>query len=96
MDCLLFLLIHFFSNKELRRLHLSENRFKQITFTVAHLKHLSSLAMRNNSIEYLDEDSRNSLDSLYTLQLQLPSKTVLIDFQGNPFSCDCKAFEFLH
>ena len=85
----------FVSNNNLERVYLSGNRFKQITFDVSHLKFLNVVDMRKNNIGFLDAPSRNTLDELYSLQKKNTNRTVHVDLQGNPLSCDCQSLEFL-
>ena len=84
----------FASNSHLKRIDISNNNFKQITFDVSRLINLDIIDMRNNSVQYLDKFSRGALDSLYKMQrlrnhVWPNATTFLIDLRENPFSCKC-------
>ena len=92
----------FSSNIYLKRIDVSNNLFKQITFNVSRLINMNILDMQNNSIQYLDESSRRAVESLYkkhkrlkNLIKQNSSATFLIDLRSNPFSCECDSLQFV-
>ena len=89
----------FLSNNLLENIDLSGNKLKQITFNISHLANLTSLNMRNNYIETLDLNSRNTLDKLYCIRKKQLSTgnnaSLLVDLRGNRFVCDCRSINFL-
>ena len=91
-------------NPKLTEITLNQNRFQQINFNITHLSRLKFLDLRNNSIEFLNAFSRDSLDKLYKTQAKTQTnqegykfyKTkFVVDLRGNPFSCRCEALSFL-
>lgn len=89
----------FQSNINPKGIDLSQNKLSQISFGIAHLKHLKLLDLRNNVTEYLERFSRTTLDKLFRFQNQGNStqknRRLLVDLRGNHFSCDCDALDFL-
>ena len=90
----------FSSNQKIKYLHLSDNKFKSITFGLAHLNSLMLLDLRNNTIVTLDTTSRDTLDALYHKHDQQAtdnniSEPFQVDLRGNPFSCDCASLAFI-
>ena len=88
------------SNIKLKKLYLSHNFFKQLTFDISQLIELEYLDLSHNSIEYLDEYSIQLLDDLYDTQksgidLSESNTTLVLDLSGNPFTCQCSALQFL-
>ena len=91
----------FLTNTKLKDLYLSRNKIRQVTFDISKLKQLRMIDLRNNSVEYLDENSVDALDELYNDQVQNhyrrgTNSTFVIDLRGNPFICSCKALHFLN
>ena len=94
--------ITFTFNRYLKRIDISNNAIRQISFNISRLINLDLLDMRNNSIKHLDEFSRGNLYSLYKMQRrrrnhvkQNTTSTFLIDLRGNPFSCECDSLQFI-
>ena len=89
----------FKSNVYLRELNLQGNRFKQIAFDISHLLGLEILDLRNNSVQFLDEYSRQSLQALHDsrqeMNLTVNSSTKLeVLLLENPLSCSCLSLDF--
>ena len=86
----------FVSNLYLENLDLSYNLLTQVTFEVAHLLQLKLLDLRFNNIEALDVVSRESLNAVYTNQMNAnKTETVQVLLHGNPFTCQCRHLSFL-
>ena len=89
----------FKSNVNLQELRLRGNRLKQITFGISHLLGLDILDIRNNSIQFLDMFSRQSLQDLHDrrreTRLTLNSTQLDILLLENPLSCSCSSQYFL-
>ena len=90
----------FKSNVNLQELNLQGNRFQQITFSISHLLGLEILDFRNNSVQFLDGHSRQSLQALHdsrqVTNLTFNSSTELeVLFLDNPLSCSCSSLDFL-
>ena len=88
------------SNIKLKKLDMSRNMFKQLTVDISQLLKLEYLDLSHNMIEYLDEQSIQSLDTLYEKQVSAghlsdKNATFALDLRGNPFSCQCPALHFL-
>ena len=91
----------FSSNTLLKRINISNNRIQQVTFDISLLINLEILDMQNNSVQHLNEFSRETLDSLYEIQRLLnytkpnTTSTLLVDLRANPFSCECDSLPFI-
>ena len=88
------------SNIKLKKLYLSHNFFKQLTFDISQLTELEYLDLSHNSIEYLNEYSIRLLDDLYDKQISAvglseSNTTFVLYLSGNPFTCQCSALQFL-
>ena len=88
------------SNIKLKKLYLSHNFFKQLTFDISQLIELEYLDLSHNSIKYLNEYSIRLLDDLYDKQrsavdLSESNTTLVLDLSGNTFTCNCSALQFL-
>ena len=86
-------------NTVLKRIDLSNNKVTQISFEIAHLHKLELLDLRENSVEYLNEWSRNQIDMLYKhkkyKQIKIDSQSFKLDLRNNIFSCECHSLDFL-
>ena len=87
-------------NVNLRELNLQGNRFEQITFDTSQLFGLELLDLRNNSVQFLEEYSRLSLQDLHdnrqvtNLTVNSSTKLEVLLFE-NPVSCSCLSLDFL-
>ena len=88
-------------NINLKNINLSGNQIKEITFSFEHLLSLEVVDLQENSIEFLDEWSRNQIDRLYddnhnNTQRTHTNETLAIDLRDNPLSCQCPSGEFIN
>ncbi|XP_005181992.1 toll-like receptor 5 [Musca domestica] len=76
----------------LRDLHLGDNYLKDINFDVACLKNLRFLDLERNKFEFVKTHDLMVLNQLEAR----PDRTtnLIVDFNLNPFTCDCKISSF--
>ncbi|XP_061393635.1 toll-like receptor 5 [Musca vetustissima] len=76
----------------LRDLHLGDNFLKDINFDVSCLKNLRFLDLERNKFEYVKTHDLMVLNQLEAR----PDRTtnLIVDFNLNPFTCDCKISSF--
>ncbi|KAL9890121.1 toll-like receptor 5 [Glossina fuscipes] len=76
----------------LRDLHLGDNYLKDINFEVHCLKNLRFLDLERNKFEFVKTHDLMLLNELN----ELPNRTteLVVDFNLNPFVCDCKISSF--
>ncbi|XP_073836361.1 toll-like receptor 5 [Musca autumnalis] len=76
----------------LRDLHLGDNYLKDINFEVSCLKNLRFLDLERNKFEFVKPRDLMVLNQLETR----PDRTtnLIVDFNLNPFTCDCKISAF--
>uniref|UniRef100_A0A1A9WRT2 LRRCT domain-containing protein n=1 Tax=Glossina brevipalpis TaxID=37001 RepID=A0A1A9WRT2_9MUSC len=76
----------------LRDLHLGDNYLKDINFEVNCLKNLRFLDLERNKFEFVKTHDLMLLNELN----ELPNRTteLVVDFNLNPFVCDCKISPF--
>ena len=88
----------FNENTNIKTLYLSGNMFQKLTFDIAHLINLTYMDLRDNNIEYLDQQTRDSLDLInhrHFFSDHHLNKTLEVDLRGNPLSCRCSALKFV-
>lgn len=74
---------------KLMDLHLGNNKLHNLDFDVECLKHLRFLDLEMNQISTLSSKDLDRLDSF-----PRKNQSLLVDFGGNPFSCDCGTNDF--
>ena len=90
----------FTGNRKLKYIDLSNNAFEKITFDIAHMSRLTSLDLKNNEIDYLDETTMDTLDHLYEQKhvenhTRDENQTLFVNLLGNPLKCHCAALGFV-
>ena len=88
----------FINNLRLKEILLSYNAFEQLSLNFSHLYSLQILDLRFNHIQYLDQSSRNKVDEFYKQRAKASNGTKdapQILLEGNSFTCDCVALQFL-
>ena len=85
----------FGSNIKLETIDISNNLFAQLSFKISHHLHMRILDLTHNKITYLDSNSWHAVDVLSRKISATWNTTLKILLAGNPFSCGCKALEFL-
>lgn len=76
----------------LRDLHLGDNLLKDINFEVRCLKNLRFLDLERNKFEYVKTHDMMLLNELETRSDR--TTNLIVDFNLNPFLCDCKISSF--
>ncbi|XP_020718067.1 trophoblast glycoprotein [Ceratitis capitata] len=76
----------------LRDLHLGDNLLKEINFEVRCLKNLRFLDLERNKFEYVKTHDMMLLNELETRSDR--TTNLIVDFNLNPFLCDCKISSF--
>lgn len=76
----------------LRDLHLGDNLLKDINFEVRCLKNLRFLDLERNKFEYVKTHDMMLLNELETREDR--TTNLIVDFNLNPFLCDCKISSF--
>ncbi|GFN73854.1 toll-like receptor e [Plakobranchus ocellatus] len=74
----------------LKNLLLSGNRLGLVNFTIAHLKQLETLDLKNNEIRTLGPHTWAEIN-----QINKGRAPLKLDLSYNPIGCDCNNFEFL-
>ena len=85
-------------NSRLQEIRLSNNTFKQLSLNFSQLYSLQILDLRFNQIQYLKLQSRNKVEEFYQKRTEGGNETkdeFQILLEGNPFTCDCIALQFL-
>ncbi|XP_059218032.1 phospholipase A2 inhibitor [Stomoxys calcitrans] len=76
----------------LRDLHLGDNFLKDINFEVSCLKNLRFLDLERNKFEFVKTHDLMVLNELEARKDR--TTNLIVDFNLNPFSCDCKISSF--
>ena len=90
----------FMANQKLEELYLFNNTFKQLPITL-NMSNLVMLDLRFNRIQYLNQQSMRVVDALHKSRIHRQKRISRnkerfhILLEGNPFRCDCEAFEFI-
>ena len=90
----------FRANTNLTEIHLSYNNFKQLYLQISSQPQLRIMDLRYNKIQYLDYQSRQNVELLYSnvpvnQQLEQRNTTLQVLLEGNHFTCSFEAKDFL-
>lgn len=77
----------------LQDLHLGDNNLKEINFNVKCLHHLRFLDLERNKFEMIRTEDMKVLESVENEHGR--SEALIVDFNLNPFICDCALLEFV-
>lgn len=77
----------------LEDLHLGDNNLKDLNFNITCLHRLRYLDLERNSFEALNQKDMNTMDELNILPGR--SETLIVDFNMNPFVCECSVYSFV-
>lgn len=79
---------------QLQDLHLGDNNLKEINFNVLCLHHLRFLDLERNRFEMVKEKDLENLDKVENEVGR--SEALIVDFNSNPFNCDCSLVNFVN
>lgn len=74
---------------QLEILNLSYNSLSEFTVPLENMKQLHHLDLSNNQIQFLDEETRNTIDSLSA------KKKLYVNLRRNRLLCNCEQLKFL-
>lgn len=78
---------------QLQDLHLGDNNLKELNFNIMCLHHLRFLDLERNRFETVKERDMEVLDMVENAAGR--SEALIVDFNLNPFNCDCSLFDFV-
>nr|XP_022305233.1 toll-like receptor 4 [Crassostrea virginica] len=73
----------------LKQLNLSYNSLSEFTIPINHMKELRWLDLSNNQLSFLDQSTRDTLDTLSS------DKEIYVNLNANRLLCNCEHMEFV-
>nr|XP_022305213.1 toll-like receptor 2 [Crassostrea virginica]XP_022305214.1 toll-like receptor 2 [Crassostrea virginica]XP_022305215.1 toll-like receptor 2 [Crassostrea virginica] len=73
----------------LKQLNLSYNSLSEFTIPINHMNELRSLDLSNNQISFLDQSTRDNLDTLSR------AKQIYVNLKANRLLCNCEHMDFV-
>ncbi|XP_078329102.1 toll-like receptor 4 [Crassostrea virginica] len=73
----------------LKQLNLSYNSLSEFTIPINHMKELRWLDLSNNQLSFLDQSTRDSLDTLSS------DKEIYVNLNANRLLCNCERMDFV-